>query len=250
MQDFAVRYFRYEEVVNRLDERAGEWGRGELELVRGFDNVHIHENTIVERLKSKGQAPDMGRIGVMYEDQYVYLLRDPVIFPPKSGTTEPILATYIRLIYKNRLAGNPGIFILSANRRNELVLNRNFRHATRCWLLDGQGTIGRNGESREASVARCVCEELGGTVKELVLLTGSYISERGLLGDRVPMYFARVEASGPIEDPTIAGHVRMTAEAYAAALLNGSHAIDGLPHHLHEGYTMSAFLLARLRGLL
>lgn len=58
------------------------------------------------------------------------------------------------------------------------------------------------------------------------------------------------EPVASVEDPTVAGHVALSAAEYRTALRQGGRTIDGIFHRVHEGYTMSAFLLAQLDDLL
>ncbi len=231
---------RYFALLERLNEPVGDWRKGELEIVTQPMRIRQH-------LKAGGEP-----MGIMYEDRYVYFLRDLVLFPPKPGSVEPRLGTYIRVVYKNRLKGNPGIFILAYDTYGRLVLNRTYRHATRHWMLEGQGTIAKDSERREESVERCVRDEIGRPISQMSLLCEDFVSERGLVGDAIPVYLVALggQPIDHVEDATIAGHVALVPEAYESALQKGYYEIDGIAHRLRDGYTMSAFLLAKLRKLL
>jgi hypothetical protein len=231
---------RYLEILDRLAEPPGDAGKGELEIVRDRDAILVHARILRKE------------IGIMYEDQYVYLLRDAVLFPPRGSAGVPTRGAYIRLVYKNRLEGNPGVFTLTVDAGRRLVLNRAFRHSTRHWMLEGQGTIAKPGESLEASVARCVNQEIGRPLVGLQVLCEDFVSERGLVGDAIPLMLATVggEPIGAPDDPSVAGHVVLAPEAYEAALLEGRYDVGGIPHRLRDGYTVSAFHLAKARKLL
>lgn len=132
----------YLDLLKRLDEPRGDCRRGELEIVDDPDHLVAHADTVKKT------------IGIMYEDPYVYLLRDAVLFPPKTGTRTPVPGAYIRMVYKNRVNGNPGIFTLTLDASDRLILNRTFRHSTRSWMLEGQGTIAKAAKAaRRASPA-------------------------------------------------------------------------------------------------
>jgi hypothetical protein len=231
---------RYAALVARLNEPVGDVRRGELQLITDRDEILKH-------MQEVGKS-----VGIMYEDQYAYLLRDPVLLPPKPGAPQPLRGTHIRVVYKNRVNDNPGIFTLTIDVKKRLVLNRAFRHSTRHWMLEGQGTIAKPGESREDSVARCIRQEIGRPLLGIEMLCDDFVSERGLVGDSVPMMLAIVggDPVGGVEDTTVAGHVALAPETYEAALLEGRYNVDGVPHRLRDGYTISAFYFAKARKLL
>ncbi|MET7616999.1 NUDIX hydrolase [Streptomyces sp. NPDC005408] len=125
--------------------------------------------------------------GVVYEDPYVMLLRDPVRFP--DGRT----GTYIRSI---GTTAEPGCVVLPLL-DGEVVLVEHFRHATRSWLWEvprGFGTSGLGGEQNAAKELR---EEIGAGVRELIPL-GAIHPDAGALGDRVLLYAARIDAIGDL----------------------------------------------------
>jgi ADP-ribose pyrophosphatase len=248
----SARISAYLSLIERLGEPVGDWRAGEVQILTKVASILEHENALATKCVSAGRGPCQAVTGIMYEDQYVWLLRDPVLFPPSAGGTDPVRGTYIRIIYKQNIAGNPSVFLLTAGDDGRLILNRAYRHAIRAWTLEGQGTIAKTGETLDDSIARCVRDEIGMPVAEKVLLSPGYVAERGLLGCQVPMFLVRVRGALPsnVEDPTIAGHAALSGTEYEAALLNGSAAIEGRRHLIHEGYTLSAYLLAKLRTLL
>lgn len=239
---------RYLEWLERDTRPRGDARKGEIEIVAEREAIMRHEEVLLRQALAAGKQAEVAKIGIMYEDAYVWLVRDPVLFPPRSPGEEPARGTYIRVVYKNALSGNPGIFLLVIDERGRLMLNRAFRHSVRKWTLEGQGTIARPGETVHQSITRCVRDEIGLPVKTFCPLTKSFVPERGLLGDEVPMYVVVVEGSpeGKVRDRTIAGHVLLSIDDYLQALARGTMVVDGIPHHLHDGYTMSAVLLASL----
>ncbi|MFF3399235.1 NUDIX hydrolase [Streptomyces sp. NPDC002659] len=125
--------------------------------------------------------------GVVYEDPYVMVLRDPVRFP--DGRT----GTYIRSI---GTTAEPGCVVLPLL-DGEVVLVEHFRHATRSWLWEvprGFGTPGLTGEQNAAKELR---EEIGADVRELIPL-GAVHPDSGAVGDRVLLYAARIDTIGAL----------------------------------------------------
>ncbi|WP_406269910.1 NUDIX hydrolase [Streptomyces sp. NBC_00191] len=125
--------------------------------------------------------------GVVYEDPYVMVLRDPVRFP--DGRT----GTYIRSI---GTTAEPGCVVLPLL-DGEVVLVEHFRHATRSWLWEVPRGFGTRGLAGEQNAAKELREEIGADVRELIPL-GSVHPDSGAVGDRVLLYAARIDAIGAL----------------------------------------------------
>ncbi|WP_328676294.1 NUDIX hydrolase [Streptomyces sp. NBC_00322] len=125
--------------------------------------------------------------GVVYEDPYVMVLRDPVRFP--DGRT----GTYIRSI---GTTAEPGCVVLPLL-DGEVVLVEHFRHATRSWLWEVPRGFGTRGLAGEQNAAKELREEIGADVRELIPL-GAVHPDSGAVGDRVLLYAARIDAIGAL----------------------------------------------------
>ncbi|MCX4584446.1 NUDIX hydrolase [Streptomyces sp. NBC_01481] len=125
--------------------------------------------------------------GVVYEDPYVMVLRDPVRFP--DGRT----GTYIRSI---GTTAEPGCVVLPLL-DGEVVLVEHFRHATRSWLWEVPRGFGTPGLAGEQNAAKELREEIGADVRELIPL-GAVHPDSGAVGDRVLLYAARIDAIGAL----------------------------------------------------
>jgi ADP-ribose pyrophosphatase len=125
--------------------------------------------------------------GVVYEDPYVMVLRDPVRFP--DGRT----GTYIRSI---GTTAEPGCVVLPLL-DGEVVLVEHFRHATRSWLWEVPRGFGTRGLAGEQNAAKELREEIGADVHELIPL-GAVHPDSGAVGDRVLLYAARIDAIGAL----------------------------------------------------
>mgnify|MGYP001613610043 FL=1 len=252
MKQDADRVAAYLELLKRLGEPLGDWRKGEVEIVAEADAILAHERALAERYASQGKDPSLATTGIMYQAQYDWFLREPVLFPPPAGHEEPVRGTYIRIVYKENANGNPSIFLLTVGADGRLILNRSYKHPVRRWLVDGQGTIARSGEALDDSIRRCVRDEIGMPILSMTYLSPGFISDRGVLGCRVPMFLVRVVGELPeaVDDPTVVGHVALTPGDYEAVLKEGSMEIGGVIHFAHEGYTVTAYTLAKLRGLL
>ncbi|MBI3685633.1 hypothetical protein HY250_04470 [Candidatus Azambacteria bacterium] len=254
------RFREYLEVLEQLKEPNGDVTKGEIEIITDPDEIVRTEEIVRERYRkqrkdSGSETPrdEWATVGVIDEDQYLVHLRDAVKFPGKPGK-EPILGTYIRLVYKNQLKGNLGISLFVVDRNRRIILNRAFRHSIRRWVMEAAGTIARDNEKTEETISRCINHELGMEPLLIRLLTTKgYVAERGLVGGLVPIYYVLVdpmeERQGSIIDPSVSGHVALTREEYESALLKGVHDFNGIPHIFNDGYTNAGFLLATLNGL-
>ncbi|TQK45424.1 ADP-ribose pyrophosphatase [Streptomyces sp. SLBN-118] len=125
--------------------------------------------------------------GVVYEDPYVMVLRDPVRFP--DGRT----GTYIRSI---GTTAEPGCVVLPLL-DGDVVLVEHFRHATRSWLWEVPRGFGTRGLGSEENAAKELREEIGAGVLELIPL-GAVHPDSGAMGDRVLLYAARIDAIGAL----------------------------------------------------
>lgn len=230
---------RYFEVLTQLDHPLGSWKDGEIEIITDIDLIRQAEKKIG------------ATVGVIDEDRYVIHIRDAVFLPPKVGTTEPILGTYIRFVYTYELQKNLGVFVLPIHTDGRIVLNLTFRHALRRWVIEGCGTIAQSGESQMDTIKRCVDQELGCELIDHRKITDYFVPERGLIGGLVPIYAAKVDfQSTVVYDPTVQGHVLLTAEQYLEYVQRGEVELNGRKYICCDGYTIAAVTIAREKGWL
>ncbi|WP_338697872.1 NUDIX hydrolase [Streptomyces sp. Q6] len=125
--------------------------------------------------------------GVLYEDPYMILLRDPVRFPDGRA------GTYIRSIGPT---AEPGCVILPLV-DGEVVLVEHFRHATRDWRWEVPRGFGTLGLTDAENAAKELHEEIGASVRELLPL-GEVYPDSGMLGSRVLLFAAHVDGVGTL----------------------------------------------------
>lgn len=176
---------------------------------------------------------DPGCFGVVYADRFVTLVRDPVRFPGGS------LGGYVRVVH----AGAPGAVVLpllTGEGPTRVVLVEHYRHATRAWHLEAPRGMGDPGEVPAVSAARELGEELGAEVRELLPL-GPVYADTGLIGGRVELFAARIDAFGPLEE----------AEGIRRAVVLGFAEAEDLARSgdITDSFTLTALYRARLRGL-
>ncbi len=171
----------------------GKWQHGEIEITVNPEQIRKIENQTRLRLISKGvqdaDAEKWSSVGVVAEDNYWIWLRDAVIFP--SG----VYGTYDRLMWKSGLSGIPGVAILPLLATKKIIVNINYRHATRSWEIELPRGQKKVGESLEKAAARELKEETGYHISKCTQL-GTIAPDTGTLMSLVPVFCGEVSHSG------------------------------------------------------
>ncbi|MBS0604110.1 MAG: NUDIX hydrolase [Verrucomicrobia bacterium] len=171
----------------------GKWQHGEIEITLNPEQIRKIENQTRLRLVSKGvqefDAEKWSSVGVVAEDNYWIWVRDAVIFP--SG----VYGTYDRLMWKSGLDGAPGVAILPLLSTKKIVVNINYRHATRSWEIELPRGQKKEGESLEKAAARELKEETGYQISKCTQL-GTMAPDTGTLMTLVPVFCGEVSHSG------------------------------------------------------
>lgn len=220
----------------------GDASKGEIELVLDPIAIAEVEEKQAARWVKKGidaeDARASSRVGIVAEDPYWIWIRDAVLFP--SGT----YGTYERIFWKCSLErGVGGVAVLPILPDGRILLNLNFRHATRSWEWElPRGAVER-GEGIEEAARREVAEETGWLGGDLELL-GSMSRDAGTLGSVVPVYACKlIEEGSPERDESeaIQGAYPFTIDEINRGLregkLNGSPLRDAfLTYALYQVY--------------
>jgi ADP-ribose pyrophosphatase len=203
-----------------------------IELLLEPSDVAAAERAAAEVLAAEGLPTDWAKTGVVYQDQYVTLLRDAVRM--RSGR----LGTYIRTI---DIGIGHGVVALPRY-GDDVVLVRHFRHSTRGWHLEVPRGFGTSGATAEEDVRRELLEEIGVEARRLESL-GVVHPDTGGHGAGVHLFYAEI-AEPPRAVDTDEGieAVRLVPPAELGRLIR-----DG---EISDGFTMAAYLRAVLRGLL
>ncbi len=212
-------YFSY---LNQLGQSTGDCKAGEIEITTDpreiFEIQGILENRLLRKGFSQEQAREFSRIGVVREDQHWIWLRDAVYFP------RGIPGTYDRLIWKSSLEGkSPGVAVLPILPSGQIVLNLNYRHATRSWELELPWGCRQSQETNEEAALREVKEETGMIVTTLLLL-GEMAPDTGALSSIVPIFLGKIssqEESTPEYSESIAGLLIFTKEELQEGFMQG-----------------------------
>lgn len=228
----------------------GDVAKGEIEIITDpelivqIEEEHQHRHFTFKGLV--GQTPSW-RSGIVAMDRFFVFLRDPVKFPGKSITT----GLYDRLEYVNGLLGSVGVAVLPVC-NGKALMPLVFRHATRKWCVEIPGTISVDGESFEQSVRRCVFNELGASTEiGTITKVGDIISERGILGNEVPIFAVEVNVvSGRVQDTVTTGATEITFSRYLELRKDGVLVHGDRSYICKDAYTDTAMMLAHASGLI
>ncbi len=245
----------YFSCIERLDQSNGNCREGEIEVIVNPTEIarvqEIQENRLLQKGFSPEEATEFSRIGVVCEDQYWIWLRDAVYFP------KGIPGTYDRLVWKSELKeGITGVAVLPILPSGEVVLNLNYRHATRSWEIE----LPRGGvlsqETIEAAAIREVKEETGLVASSIIFL-GEMAPDTGVLSSVIPVFMGKISAreeASPEYSEAIAGLVSFTKEELKEGLIRGflEISIEGKTKQvpLRDSFLTFALFQAEIRKLI
>jgi ADP-ribose pyrophosphatase len=190
------------------------------------------EAQMADRFSAQGLPREWARAGIFYEDPYIILLRDAVIFPDgKPGLYHRVIA---------RHDDPTGVAVLGRY-DGKLVLVRHFRHPSRAWHLEiPRGAVDAGEDPRQVAHLE-ISEEIGGTIGSLVRL-GLLHGASALMCHSVVLVYAELESIGtPALGEGIA-EILLVSPAELERMI-----ADGV---ITDSFTVAAAYHARLRGLL
>jgi ADP-ribose pyrophosphatase len=177
-------------------EVCGDYKKGEIEIVTDIGMIKSIQERQRKKMLAEGfsqnESINASNIGVVYEDSYWMWVRDAVIFP--SG----VKGTYNRMLWKSNISGFAGVAVLPILPDGRVVLNLNYRHATRSWELELPRGKRDNNETAEQTAIRELQEETGLRVSEQIFL-GEITPDTGVLASVIPVYAGKVRANGKTE---------------------------------------------------
>ncbi len=200
----------------------GKWKEGEIEISTDPVQIKRIENQTRLRMISNGvkekDAEQWSSVGVVAEDFYWIWVRDAVTFP--SG----VYGTYDRLIWKAGLEGSPGSAVFPLLPNKKIVVNINYRHATRSWEVELPRGLKKPGETPEQTAMRELTEETGYHLSKCTLL-GNIATDSSVLSSIIPVYCGEV------------GHLGDTYKKYSEAIAtNPSFTKEEIKQGFGRGY--------------
>lgn len=247
----------YHKLLSQFPEtlgRHGSWKQNEIEIATDPSEIKRIEKLNIQRLirlgYTKEEAKAFSKIGVIAEDQYWMWIRDAVTFP--GG----IPGTYNRILWKESLTGSPGVVILPILSTGKIVVNINFRHATRCWEMELPRGARKQGEESEITAMRELREETGCTSKQLVYL-GEVTPQTGVVSGVFEVFLSHVQskqARRQDDGEAIALNLEMSLKEINEAFLKGYLITDikGIKTKVYcrDPFFSFALMQAQLRKLL
>jgi len=184
------------------------------------------------RLSKQELPQEWSTVGLVYEDQYVRILRDAVEFPDgKRGT-------YSRIMSKcNGTAGVAVLPILG----DKILLLRHFRHATRKWHNEIPRGFVDADETEEHAAKRELLEEIGVVADTLTRLGGMY-TNTGLLSEYVLLFAATISTTGTIARSEGIDGMRLLSTIDVSNMIARC--------ELSDSFTLAAILMARQLGMI
>lgn len=171
------------------------------------------------------------KCGVVFENQYIRLLNEPVL-----GPNGPV--AYLRILGAE--GATPGVCILSRY-EDRFVFIDIFRHPARDWLLELPRGFGDPGCSFEDNVRREIREEIQGEVDAITLL-GRVYPDSGISGKFDHIAIATLSRLDTfVSSEGIRERVLLTTEEIDQAICSG---------RIRDGLTLSALSIARARKLI
>jgi ADP-ribose pyrophosphatase len=226
--------------LSRLPTKAqykGSANNGEIELINNSNVISELLETLKERLICRGFGSNRFSLGIVFEDDRIVVVRDPVLFP--SGAT----GTYLRIFERPALDGLAGVVIVPI-REGMVWLRWNFRHPTRTWELECPRGYRHPGANAEQTAITEVREELGFEVEELHEV-GSIYSNTGILASEALAFVATLKQGTPVPQPEL-GEAFGEMVALSPAELH-QYIVKGT---IRDGFTLSALQLASSHGFL
>lgn len=198
-------YFRLLDQYPQTLGPLGDAQQGEIEIIQDRKKIEELEQT-------------MGRkIGIVAQDKYWLWINDPVKFP--SGK----YGVYGRFLWQQSLKGAPGVAVMAVLPDGRIVLNRNYRHATRSWEYElPRGARGAD-ETSEAAAVREVKEETGMVLDKISFL-GNMTVDTGFTNSIVPIFMAKVihqDKATPEDSEAIAGIEAFSLKELKEGYING-----------------------------
>jgi ADP-ribose pyrophosphatase len=225
--------------LERLPDAAqvrGDASAGEVAIVTRRTEVEEIQSDADDGLTGSALGQNGKRVGILLEDSVHMIVRDAVRYPSGASRCQ------MRIIGKTEYDGPNGVAVLCIS-DGQFVLREIFRHATRSWELEITRGRRERGQTSRQAVRAEVKQELGYSIRRIYPL-GVIRPDSALMSACLEVFLAELGAVGKAEpEPTEAfGElVKLTADELAASILGG---------YVRDSYTIGAFLMAQLRGLI
>jgi ADP-ribose diphosphatase len=199
-----------------------------LELIKDFPNViqpqgnaaHGEIEIIIDKIKMAAIEKTTGRdVGIIAQDRFWIWINDACLFP--NGRE----GVYGRILWVKSLESSPGVVVMPVMQDGSILLNCNFRHATRSWEIELPRGCIEIGEDLIAAAKRETMEETGMIIDSLSFL-GEIPPDSGLTNTVVSIFAANVvrkEEAKKEESEAIEEILALSLDEIKQAFLSGYH---------------------------
>jgi ADP-ribose pyrophosphatase len=185
------------------------------------------------RNRAAGIPEQYGDIGIVYQDEFVTLVKDAVRF--RSGYVGP----YIRFLPTSTTV-TAGAAVLPVH-EGRIILIRHFHHASRAWNWEIPRGFGAANEDAADTARRELSEELSAEVTRLIPL-GRLRRDAGVPEDLPQLFWAEITQPGRLETEEGIDDIRAVTVAELDRMI-----LDG---ELDDAFTLAALAYARVHHLL
>ena len=215
----------------------GDHRLGEIEIVTSPNEIVRIKSALQKQLRQARLTKSSSILGIVYRDEYILIIRDPVKFP--SGAN----GTYIRIIEQTALNGATGVVILPIC-MGRFYFRKVFRHATRAWELEVPRGFRSKGSSAKEAVKQEIAEELGLRIKKIIEL-GQIKANTGLFAGAAQSFIVEVAPGIPRPAPELTEAfgdiVRLTSKQVVEKICSGE---------ITDGFTLSVLQQAQAHKLI
>lgn len=172
------------------------------------------------------------KTGIVYEDDYILLLRDAVQF--SSGS----YGTYLRVFNKGM---HGGTVVLPVTKSGKVLLVRHFRHTSRSYHYELPRGMATEGYTNDENARKELKEETNAEPITLTFLGEAY-PDSGLLGHKVAFYHAQISESDlkiNDVDEGITEFLLIPYKELKDRIARGE---------IQDGFTLTALYLAEIKG--
>jgi ADP-ribose pyrophosphatase len=184
----SIRKSLYRDFRRQQPGAFGDAPPGGIEIVTTERDVAEAEAAAAQWLPPNA-PPEWRETGVMYQDAFVSLLKDPVRFPDGR------MGSYFRVAPP---PGRPESVAVLPVLHGSYVFIRHFRHATRRFHWETPRGYGEPGVTPEDNARRELVEELGADVLSVTSMGPAY-AETGYLASPFYMLWADIASTGALE---------------------------------------------------
>lgn len=190
--------------------------------------VRSAETAVAADLAAAGRPASWARTGIVFQDQYLLVLRDAVRLA--SGR----FGTYLRTL---DVGGAAGVVVLP-RLGADVVLVRHFRHSTRAWHYEVPRGFGSPGSTPEEDARRELAEEIGAVPRTLDRL-GVVHPDTGMTAGAVHLFLAEIDGVGAVDTEEGIDAVKIVPADELGRMIRDN--------EIDDGFTMAAYLRALLQ---